>query len=45
LTFCAPKGVSVIRALKADEVIAKAIADAHTTHSREAMEYLAAHAG
>jgi conjugative relaxase-like TrwC/TraI family protein len=45
LTFCAPKSVSVIRALKADDVIAKAIADAHTTALSEAMEYLSAHAG
>ena len=45
LTFCAPKSVSVIRALKADDVMAKGIADAHTTALAEAMEYLAAHAG
>lgn len=45
LTFGAPKSVSVIRALKADDVVAKGIADAHTTALAEAMEYLAAHAG
>ena len=45
LTFCAPKSVSLVRALRADEVVAKAIADAHTTALAEAMEYLAAHAG
>ena len=45
LTFCAPKSVSLVRALRADDVVAKAIADAHTTALSEAMEYLAAHAG
>lgn len=45
LTFAAPKSVSVIRALKADDVVSKGIADAHTTALGEAMEYLAAHAG
>jgi conjugative relaxase-like TrwC/TraI family protein len=45
LTFSAPKSVSVIRALKADDVVSKGIADAHTTALAEAMEYLAAHAG
>ncbi|TQR85664.1 AAA family ATPase [Mycobacterium hodleri] len=45
LTFSVPKSVSVIRALKADDVVAKGIADAHTTALAEAMEYLAAHAG
>jgi conjugative relaxase-like TrwC/TraI family protein len=45
LTFAAPKSVSVIRALKADDVIAKAIAAAHTAALAEAMAYLAAHAG
>jgi len=45
LTFCAPKSVSLIRALRTDDVVAKAIADAHTTALAEAMEYLAAHAG
>ncbi len=45
LTFCAPKSVSLIRALRADDVTDKAIADAHGTAISEAMEYLAAHAG
>ena len=45
LTFCAPKSVSLVRALRADDVVFKAIADAHTTALAEAMEYLAAHAG
>lgn len=45
LTFCAPKSVSLIRALKADDVQDKAILNAHTAAISEAMEYLAAHAG
>jgi len=45
LTFAAPKSVSVIRALKADDVVSKGISDAHATALAEAMEYLAAHAG
>jgi conjugative relaxase-like TrwC/TraI family protein len=45
LTFCAPKSVSLIRALRGDDVATKAIADAHTTALAEAIEYLAAHAG
>ena len=45
LTFCAPKSVSLVRALRRDDVVAKAIADAHTTALSEAMEYLARHAG
>ena len=45
LTFCAPKSVSLIRALRGDDVVDKAIADAHATALAEAMEYLAAHAG
>jgi conjugative relaxase-like TrwC/TraI family protein len=45
LTFAAPKSVSLIRALRADDVVAKGIADAHTTALSEAMEYLARHAG
>ena len=45
LTFAAPKSVSLIRALRADGVINKAIADAHTTAMAEAMEYLNDHAG
>ena len=31
LTFCAPKSVSLIRAVRGDDVADKAIADAHTT--------------
>jgi len=45
LTFCAPTSVSLVRALRTDDVVAKAIADAHTTALSEAMEYLAEHAG
>jgi conjugative relaxase-like TrwC/TraI family protein len=45
LTFCAPKSVSLVRALRADDVVTKAIADAHDTALREAMEYLSTHAG
>ena len=45
LTFCAPKSVSLIRAVRGDDVAEKAIADAHTTAMSEAMEYLAQHAG
>jgi conjugative relaxase-like TrwC/TraI family protein len=46
LTFCAPKSVSLVRALRGDDdVLSKAIADAHTTAIAEAMEYLRAHAG
>ncbi|WP_396928254.1 MobF family relaxase [Mycolicibacterium sp.] len=45
LTFAAPKSVSLLRALRADDVVQKAIAAAHSTAIAEAMEYLAAHAG
>ena len=45
LTFSAPKSVSLVRALRADDVGAKAITDAHTTALAEAMQYLSAHAG
>jgi conjugative relaxase-like TrwC/TraI family protein len=45
LTFGAPKSVSVVRALRADDVVSKAIVDAHTTALTEAMQYLATHAG
>jgi conjugative relaxase-like TrwC/TraI family protein len=45
LTFCAPKSVSLVRALRADDVLTKAIADAHTAAISEAMEYLTTHAG
>jgi hypothetical protein len=37
LTFCAPKSVSLVRALRTDDVVAKAIADAHTTALGEAI--------
>jgi conjugative relaxase-like TrwC/TraI family protein len=45
LTFCAPKSVSLVRALRGDDVLSKAIADAHTAAISEAMEYLVTHAG
>ncbi len=45
LTFCAPKSVSLVRAIRAGDVADKAIADAHATAVSEALEYLAAHAG
>jgi conjugative relaxase-like TrwC/TraI family protein len=45
LTFAAPKSVSLLRALRADDVVQKAIGDAHSTALAEAMEYLVAHAG
>ncbi|MFN6554246.1 MobF family relaxase [Mycolicibacterium septicum] len=45
LTFAAPKSVSVLRVLRGDDVVQKAIADAHTSAIGEAMEYLARHAG
>ncbi|WP_157575992.1 MobF family relaxase [Mycobacterium sp. GA-2829] len=45
LTFCAPKSVSLVRALRVDDVVMKAMADAHDTALREAMEYLSMHAG
>jgi conjugative relaxase-like TrwC/TraI family protein len=46
LTFCAPKSVSLVRALRGDDdVLSKAIADAHSTAIAEAMEYLTLHAG
>lgn len=45
LTFASPKSVSLLRALRADDVVQKAIAAAHSTALAEAMEYLAAHAG
>ena len=37
--------MSLIRALRGDDVIQKAVVDAHATAMAEAMEYLAAHAG
>ena len=46
LTFCAPKSVSLVRALRGDDdVLSKAIADAHGAAIAEAMEYLSTHAG
>ncbi|WP_373234687.1 MobF family relaxase [Mycobacterium marinum] len=45
LTLCAPKSVSLARAIRAGEVAHKAIADAHATAISEALEYLADHAG
>jgi conjugative relaxase-like TrwC/TraI family protein len=46
LTFCAPKSVSLVRALRGDDdLLSKAIADAHTAAIAEAMKYLTAHAG
>ena len=45
LTFAAPKSVALLRALRADDVVQKAIAAAHSTALSEAMDYLAAHAG
>jgi conjugative relaxase-like TrwC/TraI family protein len=45
LSFCAPKSVSLVRALLTDDVVGKAIVNAYTTALAEAMEYLAAHAG
>ena len=45
LTFCAPKSVSLLRAMDADGVAAKAVLDAHTAAIAEAMEYLRDHAG
>ena len=44
LTFCAPKSMSLLRAL-GDDVTDKAVADAHAYAIGEAMKYLAAHAG
>ena len=45
LTFCAPKSVSLLRALGGDEVLSKAVVDAHNGAVREALEYLHTHAG
>ncbi|MDY6996610.1 MAG: MobF family relaxase [Actinomycetota bacterium] len=44
LTFCAPKSVSLMRGL-GDDVVGKAVADAHAFAIAEAMEYLAEHGG
>ncbi len=45
LTFCAPKSVSVLRALDTTGVVAKAVVEAHNAGIAEAMQYLHAHAG
>jgi conjugative relaxase-like TrwC/TraI family protein len=45
LTFCAPKSVSVLRGVTGGDVVNKAVAQAHSTALREALEYLAQHAG
>jgi conjugative relaxase-like TrwC/TraI family protein len=44
LTFCAPKSVSLLRGL-GDDVMGKAVAEAHAYAVAEAMEYLAEHGG
>jgi conjugative relaxase-like TrwC/TraI family protein len=44
LTFAAPKSVSLVRA-RGNDVLGKAVADAHEQAIGEAMEYLARHAG
>lgn len=45
LTFCAPKSVSVVRALDATGVVSKAVVEAHSAGIAAALEYLARHAG
>ncbi|GCA98583.1 MobF family relaxase [Mycolicibacterium sp. NCC-Tsukiji] len=45
LTFCAPKSVSLLRALSTDDVLVKALTEAHHTAVHAGMEYLATHAG
>jgi conjugative relaxase-like TrwC/TraI family protein len=45
LTFCAPKSVSLIRAVGGNDVVQKAVTEAHATAISEALEYLARHAG
>ena len=45
LTFSAPKSVSLLRAFGGDEVLSKAVVDAHNTAVREALQYLHSHAG
>jgi conjugative relaxase-like TrwC/TraI family protein len=45
LTFCAPKSVSLLRALSTDDVLVKALTEAHHTAVRAGMEYLSNHAG
>ncbi|KDE96664.1 ATPase AAA [Mycolicibacterium aromaticivorans JS19b1 = JCM 16368] len=44
LTFCAPKSVSLLRAF-GDDVVAKAVLDAHNAGVKEALEYIHQHAG
>ncbi|GAB4662166.1 MobF family relaxase [Mycobacterium avium subsp. hominissuis] len=44
LTFCAPKSLSLVRAY-GDDVMQKAVLDAHNAGVREALEYLHQHAG
>jgi conjugative relaxase-like TrwC/TraI family protein len=45
LTFCAPKSVSLLRALSGDDVLSKAVVEAHNSAVGEALEYLYDHAG
>ena len=45
LTFGAPKSVSLLRALSTDDVLIKALTEAHNTAVDAAMEYLHTHAG
>lgn len=45
LVFCAPKSVSLLRALSTDDVVVKALTEAHHTAVHAGMEYLATHAG
>jgi conjugative relaxase-like TrwC/TraI family protein len=45
LTFCAPKSVSLLRALDTGGVASKAVVAAHTRAVGEALEYLHRHAG
>ena len=45
LTLCAPKSVSLIRAVGGNDVVQKAVTEAHATAIGEALEYLADHAG
>jgi hypothetical protein len=44
MTFCAPKSLSLLRAY-GDDVVQKAVLDAHNTGVREAVEYVHKHAG
>ena len=45
LTFCAPKSVSLLRALDTGGVASKAVTEAHNRALGEALEYLHTHAG